>query len=124
MRWRLSTPGNAHGVAEAHHLLRGGGQGNIVRTGLLQEPVLSGGSEWSVWLRPGETLSPSAGGRVEGLGHDVRGTRVAVSVVVSDMIAGSALCVRHDPSPRGRSEVLTIPFPSSSPQSLTDAPCI
>ena len=94
-------------------------QRTIVRTELLEEPVLSGGSGGSGPLRPGELLSPSAVEGVEGLGHDVRGTRSAVSAGVGGMIAGPALCVRHDRSPRGRSEDLTIPFPSFSPQGLT-----
>ena len=91
----------------------------IIRTGLLEEPVLSGGSGGSGPLRPRELLSPSAVEGVEGLGHDVRGARIAVSAGGGGMIAGPAFCVRHDRSPLGDSEDLPIPFPSLSPQGLT-----
>ena len=73
-------------------------QRTILRTGLLEEPVLSGGSGGSGRLRPGELLSPSAVEGVESLGHDVRGARTAISAGVGDMIAGPALGVRHDRS--------------------------
>ena len=91
----------------------------IIRTGLLEEPVLSGGSGGSGPLRPRELLSPSAVEGVEGLGHDVRGARAAVSAGVGDMIAEPALWVRHDRNLLGKSEDLTIPFPSVSPQVVT-----
>ncbi len=94
-------------------------QRTIVRAGLWEEPVLSGGSAGFGRLRPGEPLSPSAVGGVESLGHDVRGARAAASAGVGDMIAGPALCTRHDRSPRGKSEDFTIPLPSFSPQGLT-----
>ena len=41
-------------------------QRTIVRTGLLEQPVLSGGRGGSGPLRPGEPLSASAGEGVEG----------------------------------------------------------
>ena len=91
----------------------------ILRTRLLEEPVLSGGSGGSGPFRPRESFSLSAIEEVEGLGHDVLGARTAAGTDVSSMIAGSALCLRHDRSPRGKSEDFTIPFPSLSPQSLT-----
>ena len=96
-----------------------GSQRTIVRTGLREEPVLSGGSGGPGRLRPEEPLSPSPEEGVESLGHDARGARAAVSAGGSGMIAGPALCVRHGRSPRGNSEDLTIPFPSLSPQGLT-----
>ena len=64
-------------------------------------------------------LPLSAEEEVEGLGHDGRGPRAAVSADVGGMITEPALCIRHDRSPRGNSEDLTIPFPSFSPQGLT-----
>ena len=73
---------------------------------------LGGSGRGSFFRRP-----PVEG--VEGLGHDDRGARAAVSAGGSDMIAGPALCVRHDRIPRGKSEEFTIPFPSFSPQGLT-----
>ena len=83
--------------------------------GSLEEPVLGGGPGR---LRPGELLSTSPGEGVEGLGHDVRGARAAISAG-GGMIAGPALRVRHGQSPRGKSEDLTIPFSSLTPQGLT-----
>ena len=69
---------------------------------------------------PGLEIFPaSAEEGIEGLGYDVPGERAAVNTGVGDMIAGPALCIRHDRSPRGNSEDLTIPFPSLSPQGLT-----
>ena len=91
----------------------------IVRRGLLEESVLSGGSGGPGRLRPGELPSPSPVEGVEGLGHDAGGAGAAVSAGVGGMIAAPALCVRHGRSPRGKSEDLTIPFPSFSPQGLT-----
>ena len=55
----------------------GRSQRTIVRTGLLEEPVLSGGSGGPGRLRPRELLSPSPEEGVEGLGHDARGARAA-----------------------------------------------
>ena len=95
----------------------GRSQRTIVRTGLLEEPVLMSGGPGR--LRPREHLSPSPEEGVEGLGHDARGARTTVSAGVGGMIAAPALCVRHGRSPRGKSEDLTIPFPSISPQGLT-----
>ena len=94
-------------------------QRTIVRTGLLEEPVLTGGSGGPWRLRPGELLSPSAEKGAEGLDHDVRGACAAASASVGRAVAGFALCVRHGRSPRGKSEDLTILFPSVSPQGLT-----
>ena len=96
----------------------GMGLRTIVRKELLEEPVLSGGSGGSGLLRTRKSFSPSAIEGVEGLGHDVRGVRIAVSAG-GGMIAGPAFCVRHDRSPRERSEDCTIPFPSFSPRGLT-----
>ena len=97
----------------------GRSQRAIVHTGLLEEAVLIGGPRWPGRLRPGELLPPAAEEGVEGLGHNVRGARAAASAGVGGMIAGPALCVGHDRSPREKSEDLTIPFPSFSPQGLT-----
>ena len=96
----------------------GGSQLTIVRMGLLEETLLSGGARWQD-LRSAGLFTAATEEGVEGLGHDARGARAAVSDGVVGMIAGSALCVRHGRSPRGKSEDLTIPSPSFSPQGLT-----
>ena len=87
------------------------------------EVIGRGGTEWRSRrfgrLRPAELLSPPAEDGVEGLGHDGRGARAAVSAGVGGMIARSALRVRHGQSPRGKSKDLPIPFPSFSPQDLS-----
>ena len=71
-------------------------------------------------LRPGMLLSSSPEEGVEGLGHDARGARGAVSASADRAVAGPALCVRHVLGPRGKSENLTIPFPFLlPPQGLT-----
>ena len=92
---------------------------NVCNHGLLEEPVLSGGSGGPGRLRPRELFSPPAEEGVEGLGQDVRGARAAVSAGVGGMIAGPALWVRHHRNPRGKSEILTIPLPSFFTQGLT-----
>ena len=86
---------------------------------LSEELLLSGGIWRPGRLRSGKLPPPSAEDGVEGLGHDVRGSHVAVSADGGGMIAGPALCVRHDRSLRGKSEDSTIPFPSLSPQGVT-----
>ena len=70
---------------------------------------------WAALAR--ELLPPAAEEGVESLGHDARGARAAVSAGGNSMIAGPALCVRHSLTPRGKSEDLTILFPSLPPQS-------
>ena len=80
----------------------GESQRTIVRMGLLEETLLSEGARWP-GFRPGELFPTYAKEVVEGLGHDVRDARAAVSAGVGGMIAGSALCVRHGRSPRGKS---------------------
>ena len=92
-----------------------GSAGNGGR-GYWNKELLSGGPGGlgRLWAR--ELLPPAAEAGVESLGHDARGARAAVSADVGGMIAGPALCVRHSLSPRGKSEGLTIPFPSLPPQ--------
>ena len=58
----------------------------IVRSELLEKPVMSGGSGGSGRLRSGEHLSPFAEEGVEGLGHDVRGAPAAISAGLGGMI--------------------------------------
>ena len=86
--------------------------------GLLEEMLLSGGARWQD-LRSAGLFTAATEEGVEGLGHDARGARAAVSDGGSGMIAGSALCGRHDQGPQGRSEDVTIPLPSLFPQGLT-----
>ena len=83
--------------------------------GLLEEAALSGGNGGPGQLRTWRLFPASAEERVKSVGHDARGARAAVSAGVGGMIAGPALCVRHSLSPRGKSEDLTIPFPSFPP---------
>ena len=89
----------------------GGSRRTIVRTNSEESALRGGGGEsgrFRAWrLSP---ASPEEG--IESLGHDGRGARPAVSA--GGLIAGPALCVHHDRSLRGKSEGLTIPFPSFS----------
>ena len=89
----------------------GGSRRTIVRTNSEESALRGGGGEsgrFRAWrLSP---ASPEEG--IDSLGHDGRGARPAVSA--GGLIAGPALCVHHDRSLRGKSEGLTIPFPSFS----------
>ena len=94
-----------------------GAQG--MRAELPEETLLSGGSGGSGRLWPRGLLPASAEGGIEGLGHDVRGARAAVSAGVGHAVALSALCVGHVLGPRGKSESLTLPYPSLHRQGAT-----
>jgi hypothetical protein len=112
----------AHGRGKARRKFSGfvrdlGAQG--MRAELPEETLLSCGSGGSGRLWPRGLLPASAEGGIEGLGHDVRGARAAVSAGVGRAVALSALCVGHVLGPRGKSESLTLPYPSLHRQGAT-----
>ena len=79
--------------------------------GLLEKPVRAEGRGGTGRLRTWRLTLTSAEKGVEGLGHDARGARVALSAD-SGVITGPALRVRHDRGPRGGIEDMTIPLSS------------
>ena len=82
----------------------GGSQRTIVRMGLLEETLLSGGTRWTD-LRSAGLFATATEGRVEGLGHDSRGARAAVSAGVGAAVAVPAGGVGHGSGPRGKVRV-------------------
>ena len=86
----------------------GGSQRTIVRMGLLEEALLSGGARWTD-LRSAGLFAAATEGRVEGLGHDGRGAGVAVSAGVGRAVTGPADPIRHGQLLEERVEASTIP---------------
>ena len=70
-------------------------------------------------LRRHMFLAPAAVERVEGLGHDGRGARVAVSACFGGTVAGPAIDVGHDLGHLVKSESFTIPSPTALSQGST-----